>query len=612
MNRKLVLIAFTIGVALVVSACSSGHGSSTTTTPPTIAISTPPPTSLQVSASATIAATTTNDNGAGVDWSCTPTGSCGTFSMSHTDSAATTVYTAPSSAGSVTITAASTKDPSVTAMVTVTINPAVTAVTLTGPYTFYLNGFDAAGVPYGIAGNVVFDGAGNITGGEQDYFDTNTGNIFSADAIKPASGAVSIGANNHGSITITPTAAPVETLSVTAVNASHVLITEFDANATSTGSLDLQTAPSSVPTGGNAFTFFSFEAATAAGGVVTSDGVSMFTAGEGDQDFEGLLAIDAPFTGSFTAPDAFGRGTLILIDPQDGALPFAYYVVGPEVFRLVSTSGFSATGAMYGQGSASPNFSPDSLNGSFVFGEAGEEDSGPGIWAAAGQFTTDPGSGKFTAGAADVNEGDGMPVTAGDLTGATYMVKADGYGGIALTGNTTDTLANFGVYIVDPTLNITDPNNPAGAGGALLADLDTNTFGVGIVVPQTSGASFTGDYAFTQDGVAQLSTPPHFKFGNFDLNGHVFSDGSSTFTGLADFNDVNITGQHPGVTISGSFAADSANPGRLTAQLTVNGNATPNNITLYQASSALILHVDVDNSSAEIGTIALGLFEQQH
>ncbi len=611
MNRKLLLIAFNISVALVVSACSSGHGSSTTTTPPTIAISTPPPASLQVSATATIAATTTNDNGAGVDWSCTPTGSCGSFSMAHTDSAATTVYTAPSSAGSVTITAASTKDPSVTAMATVTINPAVTAVTLTGPYTFYLNGRDAAEQPYGIAGNVVFDGAGNITGGEQDYFDTNTGNIFSADAIKPASGAVSIGANNHGSITITPTAAPVETLSVTAVNASHVLITEFDANATSTGSLDLQTAPSSVPTGGNAFTFFSFEAATAAGGVVTSDGVSMFTAGEGDQDFEGLLAIDEPVSGTFTPPDASGRGTMTIAGPSFAPFQFAYYVVGPEVFRLVGTNvGSSAIGSMYGQGSAAPNFSAASLSGSFVFGQSGLSDSGPGF-AMAGQFTTNSTTGVLSAGVADVNQGDGMPVSAGDLTGATYMVKADGYGGIALTGNTTDGLANFGVYLVDPALNIADPNSTTGGGGALMLDLDTNTFGTGFLVPQSSGASFTGDYAFTQDGVAQLSTPPHFKFGNFDLIGQVVSDGTSSFSGLADFNDVTLTGLHPGVTLSGTFAADSANPGRSTAQLTVNGGATPHNLTLYQASSALIVHVDMSNSAAFIGTVALGVFEQQ-
>jgi hypothetical protein len=605
MNRKLLLIAFTISVALVVTACSSGS-KSTPTTPPTIAISTPPPTSMQVSATATIAATTTNDNGAGVDWSCTPAGSCGTFSMAHTDSAATTVYTAPSSPGSITITAASTKDPSITAMSTVTINPA--AVALTGPYTFYLNGRDAAEQPYGIAGNVVFDGSGNITGGEQDYFDTNNaGTIFSDDPIKPATAAVVFDATGHGTITLTPTAAPVETLSVTVVNNNHLLISEFDTNATSAGALDLQTAPSSVPTGGNAFTFFHESFDVVLGGVLTSDGVSALSPGECDLDFEGILAIDQPVSGTFTPPDASGRGTMTIAGPSFAPFQFAYYVVGPEVFRLVGTNvGSSAIGSMYGQGSATPNFSAASLSGSFVFGQSGLSDSGPGF-AMAGQFTTNSTTGVLSAGVADVNQDDGMPAAAGDLTGSTYMVKADGYGGIALPGTTTDGLANFGVYLVDPALNIADPNSTTGGGGALMLDLDTNTFGTGFLVPQSSGATFAGNYAFIQDGFTLSAT----AFAPFDLIGQVVSDGTSSFSGLADFNDVTLTGLHPGVTLSGTFAADTANPGRSTAQLTVNGGATPHNLTLYQASSALIVHVDMSNSAAFIGTVALGVFEQQ-
>ena len=607
MNRKLLLIVFTISIALVASACSSG--SSTTTTPPTIAISTPPPTSMQVSATATIAATTTNDNGAGVDWSCTPAASCGTFSMAHTASAATTVYTAPSSAGSVTITAASTKDSSVTAMSTVTINPAAVAVNLTGPYTFYLNGRDAAEQPYGIAGNVVFDGSGNITGGEQDYFDTNNaGTIFSDDPIKAATGAVVFDSTGHGNITLTPTAAPVEILSVTAVNNNHLLIGEFDANATSAGALDLQTAPSSVPTGGNAFTFFHESFDVVIGGVLSSDGVSMLSAGEGDLDFEGLLDIDVPISGSFTPPDASGRGTMTITEPNFDPFQFAYYVVGPEVFRLVGiTQESSAIGSMYGQGSATPNFSAASLTGSFVFGQTGLSDSGPGF-AIAGQFTTNPTTGVLAAGVADVNQDDGMPFTAGDLTGSTYLVKTNGYGGIALPGTTTDDLANFGIYLVDPALNIADPNSTSGGGGALMLDLDTNTFGTGFLMPQSSGVTFAGNYAFIQDGFTLSAT----AFAPFDLIGQVVSDGTSSFSGLADLNDVTLTGLHPGVAISGTFAPDSANPGRSTAQLTVNGSATPHDLTLYQASSALILHVDVDNSAEGIGTVALGVFEQQH
>ena len=101
MNRKSLLIVLTIALAVVASACSSSS--------PTITIRTPPPASMEINSSASIAATTTHESGQGVDWSCAPAGSCGTFSATHTDSGASTVYTAPSASGTVTITASSTK-----------------------------------------------------------------------------------------------------------------------------------------------------------------------------------------------------------------------------------------------------------------------------------------------------------------------------------------------------------------------------------------------------------------------------------------------------------------------------------------------------------------------
>ncbi len=602
MNRKPLLIVLTIAVAVVASACSSPS--------PKIAITTAPPASMEVNTSASITATVTHDSGKGVDWSCAPTGACGTFTPTHTASGSSTVYTAPSTAGSVTITAASTKKASVTATATVTVTPVATTASLTGTYTFFINGWDAGGFSYSVAGSVVLDGAGNITGGEQDFFDTTGPTIVTADPITAATAAVSVGDDGRGTITLTPTTAAPETLSITVVNNNHALITEFDANATSAGSLDLQTVPTSVPTGGNAFAVLDTADAFVFGGVVTSDGTALITTGEGDDDLTGTADFDLALTGSFTAPDAAGRGTITIIDPTFVSFPFtfAYYVVGPEAFRLIAIDGNTfAAGSMYGQGTAAGSYSAASLNGNFVFGQAGEENVGIGFYSAAGQFATDATS-AFTAGVADVNEGDGAPVLAGDIaTGTTYFVNADGYGGVALSGTTTDTLANFGVYLVDPALNVADPNSASGGGGAVMLDLDVNNLGAGIVVPQTSGASFVGNYAINQDGAAETST----TFGFFDLIGQIVSDGTSTFAGLGDFNDVNLTGQTAGVTLAGTFATDSANPGRATAQLTVNGSSTPNSLTAYQASSALVLHVDVDSSANGIGTIGLGVLEQQ-
>ena len=164
-----------------------------------------------------------------------------------------------------------------------------------------------------------------------------------------------------------------------------------------------------------------------------------------------------------------------------GTFQFAYYVVGPEVFRLVTTNAPPfAIGSMYGQGSATPNFSAASLTGSFVFGQAWPLRQRAWLRNSRSIYQ-DPTAG-LHGWLLTTNSSGGMPVAAGDGW-STYMVKVDGYGAIALPGTTTDGLANFGVYLVDPALNIADPNNTSGGGGAVLVDLDTNTFGEGTVGP---------------------------------------------------------------------------------------------------------------------------------
>jgi hypothetical protein len=610
MNRQPLWIVLVLILAASISACGS---TSKKTTPPaaiTVAITTAPPASLTVNGTASIAATVTNDTAnAGVDWSCTPTATCGTFTPAHTASAAATVFTASATAGAIVISAASTTTPTITATADVTVNAATVAMGLVGPYTYYMNGVDSVS-PYSVVGTVVLDGNGNITGGEQDSFNLGDGTIFTTDAIQPATGAVVIGTNGQGTITITPTLAHVETLSVTVVNNSHVLITEFDLLATTTGSMDLQTAPASVPTGGNAFAVLAAANGFVYGGVFSSDGASTITGGEGDVSFEEDVNPDQNVTGFFSTPDAAGRGTINLSIPSLGdgfdleTMQFAYYVVGPEVFRLVEIDGdFFASGSVYGQGTAT--FSSTSLGGSFVLGLAGVEDFGIGSYAAAGQFTGD-GSGGFSAGVMDINNGDGPAVLAGTLTDAEYFAEGNGYAGFEVSGDNTDGLSTFGVYLVDPTLNITDPNSTTGGGGALMIELDEDNIGAGIVVPQTSGATFTGNYAITEDGAYAFQQAES----EFDLVGQVNSDGTSTFSGLADLNDILESGLNPGIAVSATYAADEANPGRLTATVTLGELEIPDTETIYQASSSLLLHVDVA-SGEDFVTIGLGVLEQQ-
>ena len=608
MNRKALLIALACTVATFLSACGGGGGHTTPPATPTISITTAPAAMLEINGSTTAAATVANDStNAGVDWTCTPTGSCGSFNPAHTASGASTTYTAPSAAGMVTITADATAMSSVTATAGVTVNPIASASSLTGTYTYYANGYDTNGAPISVVGSVILDGTGDITGGEQDYFDLTTPTIITADPITAATAAYTVGDDGRGSITITPTMAPASTLSFTVVNNNHALIIEFDANATSSGSLDLQTLPASVPLMGNAFASIDAADGFVFGGVVTSDGTSTFTIGEGDDDLDGTPFYDFAVTGGFTPPDPAGRGTMTLVDPNYGTLAFDYFVVGPEAFRLIETDGnFFLAGSMFGQGTTSGAFSAASLTGSYVFGQQGQGGLGIAFYGAAGQFTTDATS-TFTAGVADVNFGDGAPVLAGALTGDTYTVDVTGYGSVQLLGSTTDTLANFGDYLVDPTINIVDPNNTSGAGGAVLLDLDVDNLGLGFVVPQAASATFAGNYAIVKD--AQYSTDGTTDQA-FDLVGQVVSDGVSMVTGTVDQNDIFNTGLNPSVTFSSTYTLDTTNPGRSTSTVIINGG-TADNVTSYTASSSLVVDVNMDSTAVAFGIVGLGTLQQQ-
>lgn len=108
------------------------------------------------------------------------------------------------------------------------------------------------------------------------------------------------------------------------------------------------------------------------------------------------------------------------------------------------------------------------------------------------------------------------------------------------TEQPTAAFSSRNVYLARPALNIADPNS-ATRSGALLLDLDSNNWVTGFVVPQSSGATFSGNYAFNQDGTYQTAAP---SSAFFDLIGQVLSDGS-TLAGNADSNDLGNTGLNP-------------------------------------------------------------------
>ncbi len=605
MNRKILMIVVAVCGAALLSACGSSA-------PIAVTLTTAPPSTLEINLTATIAATVANDSSnSGVTWSCTPS-PCGTFNPAMTASGVTTVYTAPSTPGAVTITATSVKNINESVTGNVTIDAVATAASVVGQYAFYLSGLDVDKDFYAAAGSVTLDGAGNVMAGEEDLNDDVYGAAVVGDSL---TGTYTVGNDGQGTMILNATTGGVadplvgvagtQTLGFTVVNNNHLLITEFDGAFTSGGSMDLQTAAAFTAglSGNYAFALQGYLGTTpwVVGGVLTSTGTS--STGTADQNIGGTVTSGGT-GGVVTTPDANGRGTFVL-----GGITSAYYVVGAEaVYFTDIDSGVVDSGQAYGQGSA-PAFSAASLTGVYVMSQPyGISDDGE--LALAGQFTPDGVS--AIAGVVDYNDDGFIPLEPlPDTLAASYAVAASGYGSITSAVVTNDTdFTTYGLYLTDPTLNIVDPNNTSGAGGALIVELDAFTLGQGFIVPQTSTSTVAGNFAVDSNGFNFTTTTADV----IDATGQVLSDGAATFAGTAAVNDLSLITdtltETSGETLAGAFTADTTNAGRYTLALTVNGAATANSEVFYQASPALSVHVDVDSATAYTN-ISSGVLAQQ-
>jgi len=555
------------------------------------------PSTLGINQSVGLKAAVTDDSGnGGVDWTCSPAGACGSFNPSHTANGATTTYTAPGAAGTVGIVAAASDQGGSSAGAMISVVSDGMNSELSGNYVFFVEGTDASGT-YVAAGTIVLDGNGNITNGEQDYVDQGGVQV----GPDPATGIYSIGPGNRGSITLIVNDARlpsggIETFSIAATSASHALIIEFDGSATSSGTLDLQSADATnASTVGGSYSFAlngydmdnSVPAAfggvtnmSAAAGIVSS---GAFYANDG-----GTTQMSPQFNGPVTGPDTFGRGTI----RTSVGLNFVYYAVQGEVLRIVETDlpDFISGGSFYGQGSTGANsaFSDASLSGTAAFFESGSSVNGP--LSIAGQFTAD-GSGNLTAGIADTNSGGSY--ASGSIAGqGVYSITGTGAGTLTFPGtpSTTEQVSSLLIFATDPDLNLLDPNNAAGGGGALILDYDNNAIGTGMIVSQSSG-TFQGNYA--------IALQFYNSAGQEDFAGQLAANGSGSVSGSVDLNDKFVP--MGDVSLSGTFTPDSMNAGRYTGGLTVGGETFQ--ITYYQASDGALLMVDTDSSDVGSGAI---------
>jgi hypothetical protein len=346
------------------------------------------------------------------------------------------------------------------------------------------------------------------------------------------------------------------------------------------------------------------------GGVFTVSGTTL--SGVYDENDFGTPTMGTVFPSgvAISAADGFGRGTVT--GTGIGSAPLVYYIVGPEVMRIIDVgtepvvSGDSAVGSAFGQGTGT--FDNTSV-GSSVF-SVGSNPAGDELvlYAATGMFGTD-GAGNITAGVADDDElGDGVGVVPDSIIGGTYSIQSTGYGSLTITPGDLGSVSALGIYLTDPNLNLLDPNNTTnGLGGGLIADLDATLNGTGLLIPQsdTTVADFTGSYAF---GAQEYNNVTRSGWElDFVGQGSVASL-ALTGTGLISDPFYSLTGSatDPAATFGGTAVADGTNVGRFTLPLVVHpstGRTSDFTVAIYQASGGQLFWLDESASHVFLGSL---------
>lgn len=607
--------------AVLVTLCSMANSACSSSSSKLGVTITGAPTSAVVAQPINVTAVVSHDHAmSGVEWTCSPMPSCGegSFDPLTSLSGEATVFTAPPAipaGGQVTITATSVTDPSVSASTNITITNAAVA---TLNFTFYATGEEAFEIPYSIAGVVAIatDGSGTVIAGEEDYNDGDgltspqplgyviTGGTLTVD---PSSGLGTLTLNLATNVAYEfPGVMGVETFAVAFSNDNHAIITQFDGTATSNGSLDFQTS-TATPVG--SYSFVAIGAGidgepVADGGVFTVDGSGNLT-GVVDVNDGGTLTLGTSIpsgAAQLTPADSLGRG--FVTGTTGIATAVNYYVVGPEVIRIINVdSTDTGAGSAYGQG-ATPNFSNASI-GTSVFSISG----GLSAYAGAGQFTTDAGAAKPRSGSAvregvpvtnnftgigDLNELDVYELSAAPFTG-TYSINNAGYGS-ASVDDTFGDVAALGIYAVDPNLNIIDPNSSTSTGGALVAEMDETLVGIGLLVPQTDTSHFMGAYTLGAQGLTDTDYDEFDFLGEGSLVDHSFTAAGSLSDPLGALTGTAV--ESPNVTYTATVGGG-GRPGR--GKMSAFSLASPDfagpltlDVTTYQASGGLLFWVDID------------------
>lgn len=456
---------------------------------------------------------------------------------------------------------------------------------LKGTYVFSVSGVDSSGDPYAIAGTFSANGNGGITAGAVDMNDTAFTSGSAPNLAVGSSSNYKVGVDGRGVATLnisggSPFGSSIG-LDFVLQDGSHGLVTEFDASASGSGTLDLQTAGATA-SGAYAFSLsgseFSGAPAASAGyfsltGGAISSGVNDFNSG-------GIPYANSPLTGQVKLGPSSSPSTTLNATGFGAALTFDAIAIDSTHLKFIEMDQFATMSgdAFQATSSAIPT-------GNLAFVLAG----GLTTPIAAGGFIVTDGAGNITsASSEDLNSGgtvstsplpfSGTYTSTGSALPARFVLTLSGFDEGAATTSST-----YAAYPYD--------------GGVFLEEIDSAGLLSGIAYPPQSSTSFsqTQGYAMNLSG--------------FNLTQSAEVDDIAEFAGTTGIIDENFApGGSPnyGIPLTGiTYGAPSGGRGGVAATAATSSNSTINGgfaITFYTVDGTTFPFIETDSGGGQVAS----------
>jgi hypothetical protein len=408
-----------------------------------------------------------------------------------------------------------------------------------------------------MVGTIIANGNGGITGGTIDVVDVAT--AAATNLSVSGNGTYSVGVDGRGTATInTTTANPFGralTFDFVLQNSSHGLITEFDTNATGSGTLDLQST--ATLSGTYAFSLSGTDGSENLDPMAT---VGAFTVGNGGS----ITGVEDFNDNNLAYPNQALSGSIILGPSSTPSttfstesfplLTFDVYAIDSTHLKFIETDGVEfLSGDAYSQTSATVP------TGSLAFTLAGDfESQGP---TAVGGFMVTDGAGNITdASTEDINEA-GNTSAPGSPVPFTATYGSSGSGRFTLT--------NFSGFVGAATDGAGYAAYPS-SGGLLLLEIDDAGIMVGAAYTPGIVGTFAPPQGFALNltGVNLSASESEEATVEVDDIAEFATATGLTFTGLEDENSAPGGGPTARQVFNGTFTAPDSN-GRGTLATTI-------------------------------------------